>query len=356
MKKRWIIALSILTLIIALVIKTLLSAGVFSHYPPRFEGSTEIFDGPTGVEDISIDQNTGQAFLSADDRRNFKTTTGKIYTISLEDSIKKPVEMKILALTHNFHPHGISYFKTKAGEQLLFVINHADKGHFVEKFLIKNDTLALLKSYESPLFLSPNDLVAVGENEFYFTNDHNKKMGLQRTIEDFLQIKTGFVAYFDGKNATKVSDDIAYANGINVSNDGKYLYASSTIGRDIWVFDRNKDNSLKLNFRHDAQSGGLDNIEVDKNGILWVGTHLKMLHFLEHSKKENIRSESAVLKMDIQAYSPKPFILQEGVYVNDGNPISGVSVGAFYLSKKQEHFILIGSVFEPKVVLAKRKI
>ena len=355
MKRSKLIFVAIVCILGVFVLKIVYNAGAFSSYSPHFEGLTQIIEGPTGVEDITIDQATGEGFLSAIDRRNPKTAIGQIYQMQLEADSAQPSVMKIIGLAHDFKPHGLSLLKS-GSKRFLFVVSHANQGDFIEKFEIKKDSLIHQKSFSDVSIVSPNDVVAVGENTFYFTNDHDKKDSFRRQMDDYLQIATGGIVYFDGQKGIPVSEkSIGYANGINVSNDGKYLYATSTTGRSLYIYSRKSDGNLTLLNKYDAKSGGLDNIEVDKSGVLWVGTHLNMLHFLSHAKDASKRSESAVLKMDIQSHE-QPIILQEGVYVNNGDPISGVSVGAFYLSKKQEPIILIGSVFEPRIVIAKRKI
>ena len=64
--------------------------------------------------------------------------------------------------------------KTHERRTRVFVINHSHKGDVVEIFdySAEANTLTLIKSVKSDLFVTPKDIVAVGEDRFYLTNHH----------------------------------------------------------------------------------------------------------------------------------------------------------------------------------------
>ena len=62
------------------------------------------------------------------------------------------------------------------------------------------------KTIENPLINSPNDVVLINENQFYFTNDHKYTKGIGRLFEDYLGLALSNVIYFDGKNFKEVSE------------------------------------------------------------------------------------------------------------------------------------------------------
>lgn len=66
-----------------------------------------------------------------------------------------------------------------------------------------------------------NDLVAVGEDEFYATNYHYMHTKLGIFFELLAILKWGTIVYFDGKQSKYVERDLLMANGINVSPDHK---------------------------------------------------------------------------------------------------------------------------------------
>lgn len=88
--------------------------------------------------------------------------------------------MKLKSFTSDdFHPAGMSLYqfqdeKTHERRTRLFVINHSHKGDIVEIFDYSRDanTLTLVKSVSSDLFVTPKDIVAIDQDRFYLTNHH----------------------------------------------------------------------------------------------------------------------------------------------------------------------------------------
>lgn len=338
--KLWLkISLGIVAIIIVFVGKTLYNAGVFTNIKPHFNGPVTEINGFTGAEDITIDKATGLALVSSnnfsDDSQN-----GAIFLLNIKEDIPKPIKLTN-SITFDFHPHGISLYRTLEGDKKLFVINHRKKGNYVEVFNFTDSTLVHLESIRSSLFVSPNDIVAVGEHTFYLTNDHDEEKSDWRSKKDLLQIPMGNICYYDGQKASIVADGFLYANGINVSLDGKLLFASATTGRKIKVFNRDL-NTGKLTESDAITVNGADNIEIDEYGNLWVGCHPKLLSYLAHSKDRSKLSPSEIIKIN---YQSKEYYTLESIYLNDGKPVSGSSVGAVFGDK-----LLIGTVFGNKVL------
>ncbi len=335
------------------VIGILIPAGVFKSIDPHFEGKVEKIALPiAGAEDITIDQHTGIAFISADDRRvNMKqagSVQGGIFIMRLNDSIP---HLQNITPSHldDFHPHGISLWREADGRVFLFAINHKQKNlaHVVERFEWRNNSLIHLESIEdAALMTSPNDLVAVGERSFYVSNDHyypNK--GFRRTLEDYLQRAIAYIVYFDGTAFSKVATGIAYPNGIALSPDQSKIYIASTTGRKLLIFDRERENGSLTLKEEIALNTGVDNIELDAQGNLWIGSHPQLLKFTAHAKNPEKFSPSQVIKL-----SPEPSgnYKVEEIFLNDGTAYSGSSVAAVY-----KHVMLIGSVFEDSILFCK---
>jgi arylesterase / paraoxonase len=351
-KKGILITLLILvTLIGYAVISILIPAGMFKSINPHFDGSVQKMTLPiAGPEDITIDQLTGTAFISADDRRVNMNQPGSIrgglFVMNLNDSI---LSLREISPAHidDFHPHGISLWREPDGRMFLFVINHrqATPAHVVERFEWKNDSLIHLESFTNPeLMTSPNDLVAVGERSFYVTNDHYyAKRGLGRTLEDYLQRSIAFVNYFDGTSFKQVAEGIAYPNGISLSSDHTKIIVAATTGRKVLVYDRNlSTGDLILNYTI-AVDTGVDNIEVDEQGALWIGCHPQLLKFAGHAADERKFSPSQVLKLTPNTSGQ---YTAEEIFLNDGTSYSGSSVAAVY-----KNTMLIGSVFEKSILI-----
>lgn len=346
MKK--LIPLLIIGILIMFVIKTAYNAGSFKTIHNEFNGKTVSIDNIWGGEDITIDQSTGQAFVSSTDRwsnaLHHTPKRGNIFLINLQDSLMKPINLTQNFSNNEFRPHGISLWKAPNGKRFLFAISHQNQADVVEKFEFQDSVLIHVETFKNPdFFVSPNDIVAVGERQFYFTNDHDQKPNLMRTIKDYLQIGTGYVVYYDGKSYHKTSaKDIQYANGININN--KQLFVAASGGNKIHVFNIvAKDGQLVESDIMDIGTGG-DNIEIDTAGNLWVGCHPKLLKFVSHSKDGNAISPSEVIKI---SYKGKGKYTQSTIYMNDGSQISASSVGAAWKNK-----LVIGPVFQDHIIIA----
>ncbi len=338
------ISLGIVAVIIVFIGKTLYNAGAFTTIKPHFKGIVTEIDGFGGAEDITFDKSTGLALISSNDFSD-DSKNGAIFLLNTKVNTPKPIKLTE-KVTFDFHPHGISLYRSLEGVKKLFVINHRKNADYVEVFEFTDSTLVHLESIKSSLFVSPNDIVAVSENTFYLTNDHDEELSSWRSKKDLLQIAMGNVCYYDGQRAKVVADGFLYANGINTSLDGKKLFVAATSGRKISVFDRDVVTG-KLKESDKITINGADNIEIDEYGNLWVGCHPKLLSYLAHSKNRSKPSPSEIIKIN---YQSKEYYTLESIYLNDGTPVSGSSVGAVFGDK-----LLIGTVFGNKVLFCTLK-
>jgi arylesterase / paraoxonase len=339
------------TLILAILLfqagRTLWASGFFKKIEPHTDANYQVIRGMVGAEDITIDPETGLALVSSFDRRKKlagEKVKGAIY--SLDFQADPPVFTDLTAGFDqpDFSPHGISlYTDPMDGTKWLFVVNHRDSGQFIEIFQLTDSSLIHSETIENELFVSPNDVCGTGKREFYFTNDHGSRGGISH-FKDFLMIGTGQVGYFDGNKVEILDTGILYANGINISKDGQYVLAASTTGRKINVYQRNPFKKLT-----EILCGtGVDNVELDGAGNLWVAAHPKLFDFLSHAKSAEERSPSQILKIKF-TNSTAPAEVTE-VYLNDGNPLSGSSGAAVF-----KNYLLMGTVFEDGVLMIKNE-
>ncbi len=341
-KKLLLAALSILVILFALSFRTLYHAGSFKKINPHSDFEATVLKGITGAEDITFDQTTGIALISADDRRKVLSgspSKGGIYALDVSSSEKLFVELTA-GFTEDFHPHGISlYHDGSDSTKWLFVVNHRTNGHFIEIFQWTDTTLVHSESIQNSMIVSPNDVLGVGKRQFYFTNDHDSSGGVSQ-LKDFLLIGTGQIGFYDGENAEILSRGINYANGITISPDGLYVYVAACTAGKIFVYKR---EPWTLEGQIDCKTG-IDNLEMDENGVLWTAAHPKLLAFLEHAKDASKRSPSQILRISLA--SPAMASEIKEIYLSDGNPLSGSSVAAAYGGK-----ILMGTVFEDGILL-----
>ena len=329
-------------------LKTVIDSGEFKTINPHFDGSCSEIYGLEGPEDIII-INDSTAIISADPRRKILSETKTFYSYEKKDSdsiqgsifLYNLISNELINMTENinfeFHPHGISSYRDVKGDLFISAINHTSIGHFVEVFIFKNNQLEHINKITDHLLISPNDIVMLNKNQFYITNDHGSKKFLGKMIEDYLQLSRSNLVFYNGSDFNIVVDDLQYANGVNISNDGDQIYVSETIGKTILIYNRDKiSNKLYLLKSIDVDSG-VDNIEVDNKGNLWIGSHPKLFDFVKHAKEAGNLSPSQVIKISMDDYS-----INE-IYLNDGQDLSGSSVAAYH-----QNNLLIGAVFENK--------
>jgi arylesterase/paraoxonase len=343
-KKRVLYA--ILILLCLFVVNIFVSTGFFRTIENNFNGNIlkEIY--LPGAEDITISQIDSFAIISATDRQkipNTKQESGGLYFLDLKDKNYQPIH-----LTKNFKkpfaPHGISIFK-KENIYTIAVINHTTEGEFIEIFKLIDQKLTHQKTLKNELIFSPNDIVLLDENSFYFTNDHKYKSGLKRLAEDYLGLSISNVIYFDGENYTQVADGIAYANGINFDVKRDLLFVASPRKFLLKVFQKNEDNSLTFIEDIDCKTG-VDNIEFDRENNLWIGAHPNLLHFASYAKADKEISPSEIIKI---SYTKKGNYNIEQVYLEDGAKMSASTVAATF-----GNIILTGNVMDDHFLILER--
>ncbi len=339
MKKRSLFSIALMTGVVVWMGSLLIHVGAFKGIEPHFNGSCQVVGGIIGAEDMTFIPNQNVALISAYDRRATKEVDKKAGIFSYD--LKSRNIEKISPPLDDFSPHGMSLYNMPGGGMRLFVINHASEQHQINVFDFIDGSLKLKNTIRSKDLISPNDLVAVGPNQFYVTNDHRYAKGTLRTLEDYLRWSDANVVFYDGNEFKEVIGGVGYPNGINVSRDGELLYLNSITSLSTLIYKRNKlDNELTL--LSDIYIGsGVDNIEIDAKGDLWMGAHPKLLAFSQHAKYGKALSPSQVIKL-----SKKETGYQvEEVYLDSGAQISGASVAA----TKNER-MLIGAVFAPYIL------
>ncbi|KAG8535599.1 hypothetical protein GDO81_028188, partial [Engystomops pustulosus] len=121
--------------------------------------------------------------------------------------------------------------------------------------------------------LSVNDIVAVGPESFYATNDFYFSHLYLKYVELFLGTSWTGVVYYSPGDVRHVATGFYSANGINISKDKKYIYASDLTAHTINVFKRNKDSSLSP-VKSVYVDTLVDNPSVDPvTGDIWAGGH-----------------------------------------------------------------------------------
>ncbi|NNF34765.1 MAG: hypothetical protein HKN68_11675 [Saprospiraceae bacterium] len=339
MKLRYIV-IGVLFVLVVLVLYTLYKAGSFKNIVSQHDAvEVSFYTNMPGPEDLDMSYNSNVLFISSTDRRT--GNTGGIYGLKINESDAAP---EIIPITYkgSFHPHGISVYESDTNT-FLHVVNHNEYGDYIEFFQYINDTLFHMRSIKSSMMCCPNDVLAVAPDRCYVTNDHGRKTGFMRTLEDYLSLPLSGIVYYNGDEFIPAYDGMSYANGINRSSDGKYIYASETTGRKFLTLEQKPGGSLSEVHSINLKSG-LDNIDVDIDGHIWIGSHPKMLDFVGHAKDSTQISPSQVFKLSPGTSTHTDYVIKE-VFLDDGALISGSSVAVHH-----NEIVYVGVVFDHKVM------
>ena len=329
-------------MVVFFALQTFYRAGQFKSISDKFSGSvTNIYTNVPGPEDMQIDRQTEMIYISATDRRKGNTPENGIYKLDVNEWA---APQKIATdFKNEFNPHGISIYRADR-ILYLYAINHSAGGDFVESFVVEDSLLRHRATFQTENICCPNDLVVTDLDKFYLSNDHGAKNGIRRIIEDYLKIPKSSIYYYNGRSFKKVAKPFHYANGINISPDGKKLYLAETTGSAISTFEILDEGNLQQLGSYDTGTG-VDNIDVDEEGNLWVAAHPKLLSFVKHSKDSVNYSPSQVLKLIPSGTTDFTRTL---VYQNTGDELSGSSV-AVELNGE----LFVGVVFERTLLRAR---
>ncbi|MBT8298685.1 MAG: hypothetical protein KJO52_10150, partial [Maribacter sp.] len=217
-----------LVLVLFFVGNVFISTGYFRTIENKFDGEIVKSISLPGAEDITVSSRDSFAIVSSTNRASYpaeKEEEGGLYLMDLNsgDFNIKPLTK---SYTNSFAPHGISMLKKDSAYSVM-AINHTLKGHSIEVFDFKNRTLTHRKTLTDTTMDSPNDLVMIDENSFYFTNDHGHTKGLVRLLEDYVGLALSNVIYFDGNTFSEVAGGISYANGINYDSKRNLIFVAS---------------------------------------------------------------------------------------------------------------------------------
>jgi len=338
---------AVIFLIIGITIVVFLSnAGFFKKLDPHYAGVCSSLDmGGDSAEDIVIDRHNGIAYLSALDRRGLvegKNVQGSIKKINLKAE-RWQIESATTDNPTDFHPHGMSLYTTKDGLQKLFVISDEK----VEVFQKNNSTnFSHSSTITDPLLFAPNDLVAIGPNQFYVANDSGAHNRFERMQEVVFARGLSSLIYFDGNEMKEVVSDLKSSGGISATQDGKTLFVGETIGRRIRIFERVTSTGELSHTKTVELDTGVDNLDIDSEGRVWAAGHPNTISLIRHFiDSENI-TPTHILR--IQNNEEDGELIIDEIYLNRGDEFSAGSVAVTYEDK-----MLVGSITERKILICK---
>jgi len=342
------------------------SLGAFVEVKDRFEGICKVVAEVPGPEALQLDREEGILYFISNNPCTGPNPRGGIYFLKLDNPNALAHQFKF-DQPKDFHPHGLSFLRdrgpkptpsgvafdicTKAtardhqGKKYLFTNNHREDGsHTVEIFMV---TGAGELSHEITIsgteLTSPNDLVAVGSRQFYVTNDGRSHDGTIRSIDTFLGRKTGNVMFYNGTEFIKVVDNLYFPNGIAFNRGSNQLFVSETLSGMLKMYQIADEGSLEHvdNFFIGI---GIDNINIDELGQLWVALHPNLWALSNHMKNTNKLSPAQVYKVNYRSKGKKL------IYKETGALLSGVSAAISYNDD-----LYLGAVCDRKLVRLRTK-
>ncbi len=333
-----------LVLILCFAFYIVQSTGFFRTIENRFDGKIKQKIDVVGAEDMQIDYEAEFLLISSDDRaghRDGNSVQGALYKIDLTDPSLTPLKLPT-TYSGEFYPHGISMKRLNDSVHRVLAVNHVRSTHSIELFDLKNDTLQYIRTLKDETMVSPNDVVALDNGRFYYTNDHGNIQGFKRMLEEYLGLRASNVGYFDGERFREVADGIAYANGVNYDASRNLLFVASPRGFLVKVYEVRQ--SGELIFRENIDCGtGVDNIEFDPNGKIWIGSHPSLLHFASYSQAKKDKAPSEIVTID---YRGEGDFSVESIYLEDGSDMSAATVAVPY-----RDLIFLGNVMDDHLLV-----
>jgi arylesterase/paraoxonase len=337
--------------------------GLFVQIEPVPIAGCTLVPAAPGAEDIEIDAVTGWVFISAHDRRAMlagEWPRGAILAAHADRMGDGFTDLTAgLAGARGpdqFGPHGISVHSGPDGTRLAVVNHRTPDMTTVELYAIdyKDDAqggvrpeLRHLRTIASDLFTSPNDIVLVGPETYYATNDHHYSGGWRETAETYLLLDVATLVYGEGQTVRVAAEGLTYPNGVNVSPDGRVLYLTETTDGVLRVYDRDTatgDLTLRPGAAGRMPIGrGPDNIEVTADGAIWIGGHPVPLKLNANGADAANPSPSEIIRLPVDATGQPGGI--ERIYVDDGMQFSGATVAVPHAGG-----FIAGSVYDDRLL------
>ncbi len=342
MKKFLLVLTALFVLLFLFVLYTFHSTGFFRDISSGYNLNLIKEIPLTGAEDFSISRKDSFLIISSTGRKaNANKSANGLYLIDLTDIEIPPVKMSTM-FKRDFNPHGIYMYRLDSSSYKIWAINHFRGNHTIELFKLQDRELIHLETIRHRSLVSPNDIVAINETQFYFTNDHKYTRGIGKLAEDYLGLSLSNVIFFDGKEFIEVVDGIAYANGINYDPKRNLLFVASPRGFEVRVYSKKNDGQLQYLESIDAGTG-VDNIEFDTDGNLLIGCHPNLLGFTFYMAGKNPISPSEVIRI---RYHEEGDYDQSIIWLDDGEVMSASTVAVEFDNK-----IFVGNVTDDHFVI-----
>jgi len=258
-----------------------------------------------------------------------------------------------------FHPQSISSFTCpKTNKVTVFVVNHHPNKHCIEKF-VYHEHRFFLEHIETIQDLSINfvdDIVAVSEDSYYFSNRFMHTDELSMQIERYAMFSWGTVVYYNGSNVEEeevgskkhskgeVVTRGYMPSGLALSPDKRHLYVAGS--QEIKVYRRSvSDESRHLVFVLSLPvEAHLGHINVDpSSGRLLIGAANSHAEYISHSQDARNLCGSRVFEVDADRHGMLGNLRE--LFANDGSELACATSAISY-----RNTLLIGAARAPPLL------
>lgn len=293
-----------------------------------------------GTEDVTYDAATRLVFVSTDDRRAEGTSPGNgIWAFDPADPSGTLRRVSADAPA-NFRPHGISLYRD-ADHARLFVVSHPGDDHHILIFDVANDgTLTHVRTINDPAIYSPNDVAAVGPDTAFVTNSSYFGDNPLGVVEALLGLPLTNLVLIDGDEVSEAAGGFVYGNGVQISADGTRLYAANFIAQKLYVYERDLATNALTKVDTWRAPFGLDNIELDDAGNVWVAGNTQVFSFLDHQADPDARAPS------VAGYFDAGTGAWTTTFATDGTDIDSLSVVTPVGDQ-----VMLGAVFDSHILI-----
>ncbi|KAF7297570.1 Serum paraoxonase/arylesterase 2 [Mycena kentingensis (nom. inval.)] len=223
-----------------------------------------------------------------------------------------------LPMTLQTHGMDVVPSETDPGAAYLYAVNHRKPANIddaptvgadstIEVFLVPRvapgeSTITHLRTVRHPLVFTPNDVVGSADGRsVFFTNDYASKTSSLRRLAPFgfSPGSIGFCSFPSNDAETDcklVASSVPGVNGITRARTpgNDTFFVSQAPLNLVSVFERQQDNAL-LKVHEIPTPGGVDNLSVDSEGVVWGAGIPSILALLAHIRNPTLASPSSAL-------------------------------------------------------------
>ncbi len=316
---------------------------------PAPEGACQIVSGLPGPEDFDLDADWGEhgrLIVSLQERRlrqdGGQRPPGALAWVPLKTGGRLGEARRFVVENRDdlaFHPHGISLARQPAGDLRLYVINHlAEDRHPIEIYELRADRLVFRQRLESPLLTSPNDLIALADDELYVSIDRSHR-GPLSYLEGAVSWPGGKLLHHRAGRWRVAIEGVAYANGVAVNGAGDRLYLAAVREEGVREIARDPSTgALGETLRFLAVGSGVDNLMWERPGVLNVAAHPDVLAFVRHVSSADSHSPSEVYRIDLATGGVTR------IFTDDGSSVDAASTARVVRGR-----VLLGQVYDPEL-------